>query len=475
LEKSACPLPGCASFQRIEVTQDLTGFNLSGLYSYELKSMKKGDFVNKKKLPYVGLIAALLIMVFAAACGPAIPNEEATPVPTEAPVVAEPATNPAVDLLNLDQRMPEEIAEYVTTDSGLGYYDLVEGEGAIPNEGDIVTVHYVIWLAEGMDTPGPQLLDDSEMTGQPLTFVLGNEQVLPGWEEGVSTMRVGGQRQLFLPPALGFGEDGGGMLPPGTSLIMQVNLLEAEEAPKPTAVTDYTTTDTGLQYADLVEGSGDAAAEGDMAVVDFIVWVAETGRYFTGSYQQGAPFDLRIGSGQVFEGWEEGMIGMQVGGKRQLLIPAALALGEEGYGSAIPPNSDLLMELELVDLSKPRTSTVIDEADFTTTETGLRYYDIVEGDGAMPELGQTAVVHYTGWLEDGTQFDSSVDRGIPFEFPVGLGSVIPGWDEGVATMRVGGKRQLVIPPELGYGIGGAGATIPPNATLIFEVELLDVK
>lgn len=118
-------------------------------------------------------------------------------------------------------------------------------------------------------------------------------------------------------------------------------------------------------------------------------------------------------------------------------------------------------------------------AEETTTASGLRIIDTEVGTGATPKTGQTCVMHYTGWLyEDGkkgTKFDSSVDRGEPFEFPIGTGRVIAGWDEGVATMKVGGKRTLIIPPDLGYGAHGAGGVIPPNATLIFDVELLDVK
>jgi len=114
-----------------------------------------------------------------------------------------------------------------------------------------------------------------------------------------------------------------------------------------------------------------------------------------------------------------------------------------------------------------------------TTPSGLQITDTKVGTGATPRPGQICVMHYTGWLYEngakGKKFDSSVDRGQPFEFPIGAHRVIAGWDEGVATMKVGGKRTLIIPPNLGYGARGAGNVIPPNATLIFDVELLDVK
>jgi peptidylprolyl isomerase len=120
-----------------------------------------------------------------------------------------------------------------------------------------------------------------------------------------------------------------------------------------------------------------------------------------------------------------------------------------------------------------------EEGTMTTTASGLQYEDIKEGAGASPQKGQTCVMHYTGWLweggKKGKKFDSSVDRGQPFQFRLGVGQVIRGWDEGVATMKPGGRRNLLIPPDLGYGARGAGGLIPPNATLLFEVELIEAK
>ncbi|MDB9445184.1 FKBP-type peptidyl-prolyl cis-trans isomerase [Anabaena sp. CS-542/02] len=120
-------------------------------------------------------------------------------------------------------------------------------------------------------------------------------------------------------------------------------------------------------------------------------------------------------------------------------------------------------------------SNSMSDTSVVTNPSGLKYVELEEGTGASPERGQTVVVHYTGTLENGKKFDSSRDRNSPFEFKIGIGQVIKGWDEGLSTMKVGGRRQLIIPAELGYGSRGAGGVIPPNATLLFDVELLGIK
>jgi len=136
--------------------------------------------------------------------------------------------------------------------------------------------------------------------------------------------------------------------------------------------------------------------------------------------------------------------------------------------------SVVLVSMGLLFLSSPSSSKG-DAEKLEKTPSGLEYVDLVVGKGGQPRKGQRVVVHYTGWLKNGDKFDSSVDRGEPFSFQIGVGQVIRGWDEGVMTMRVGGKRKLIIPSDLAYGRRGAGRAIPPNATLVFEVELLDLK
>ena len=239
---------------------------------------------------------------------------------------------------------------------------------------------------------------------------------------------------------------------------------------------DVQSTASGLKYIMLEEGTGEAPNSGQLVQVHYVGTLPD-GTEFDNSRVRGEPIVFPLGKGQVIPGWDEGIALLKVGGKARLIIPPELAYGERGAGGVIPPNATLIFEVELVGIQPgpPETPAEIAESDYVTTESGLKYYDLEEGSGQSPKTGRPVVVHYTGWLEDGTMFDSSLNRGQPFSFVIGVEQVIPGWDEGVASMKTGGKRQLVIPAELGYGERGAGGVIPPNATLIFEVELLEVQ
>ncbi|MEI7772772.1 MAG: FKBP-type peptidyl-prolyl cis-trans isomerase, partial [Chloroflexales bacterium] len=236
------------------------------------------------------------------------------------------------------------------------------------------------------------------------------------------------------------------------------------------------TTASGLKYIEITPGTGPAPKVGDLVSVHY-KGTLENGTVFDSSYDRGQPIKFALGQKMVIPGWDEGIGLMHKGGKAKLIIPPNLGYGAQGAGGVIPPNATLIFEVELVDIQAgaPTAPTKVDDAKYTTTASGLKYYDLAVGSGAEATAGKTAVVHYTGWLTDGTMFDSSLNRGETFPFKLGAKQVIKGWDEGVGGMRVGGKRQLVIPPTLGYGANGSSGVIPPNATLIFEVELVDVK
>jgi len=240
----------------------------------------------------------------------------------------------------------------------------------------------------------------------------------------------------------------------------------------------YTTTDSGLQYKIIEEGDGRKPEAGEIVSVHYTGYL-EDGTEFDSSVDNGQPFSFALGRGLVIPGWDEGIALLNQGDKASLIIPPDLAYGSQGAGNGlIPPDATLKFDVELVDIQpgSPDAANEIDEGDYTTTESGLKYYDLVEGDGDTAESGMQVSVHYTGWLTDGAKFDSSLDRGQPLVFTLGIGQVIPGWDEGVAGMKVGGARQLYIPADLAYGDRGAGGgTIPPGADLIFEVELLAVQ
>ncbi|MHB8079524.1 MAG: FKBP-type peptidyl-prolyl cis-trans isomerase [Candidatus Krumholzibacteriia bacterium] len=217
----------------------------------------------------------------------------------------------------------------------------------------------------------------------------------------------------------------------------------------------------GLQVQDLTPGTGDEAKTGDFLVVDYTGWLSTNGKQgekFDSSLDRGVPFTVRLGYGRVIAGWDQGLLGMKVGGTRRLIIPPELGYGARPSGP-IPPNSTLIFDVILRNIPRVQSR------------------DIVVGNGPPALEGDVCDFNYTGWLYEngarGKQFDSSVG-GKPFQVTLGAGDVIPGWDTGLVGMKVGGKRELIIPPELAYGKRGAGDVIPADATLLFEVELVSV-
>ena len=235
------------------------------------------------------------------------------------------------------------------------------------------------------------------------------------------------------------------------------------------------TTASGLKYEILTEGTGKKPTSGDLVKVHYTGTLTD-GKKFDSSLDRGEPISFKVGVGQVIPGWDEGIMLLNEGSKAKFTIPSNLAYGERGAGQIIPPNATLIFEVELVEVSEPIVPIPFDISGVkeTKTKSGLKVYKLNTTEGETAKAGSGVAVHYTGYLEDGTKFDSSVERGQPFTFVLGQGQVIKGWDEGIALLKVGEKARLIIPPTLGYGENGTGP-IPPNATLVFDVELIGVQ
>jgi FKBP-type peptidyl-prolyl cis-trans isomerase len=237
-------------------------------------------------------------------------------------------------------------------------------------------------------------------------------------------------------------------------------------------------TETGLKVIELQEGEGGLPEKGDIVSIRYTGWYLDGGKEFDSTARLDGPMKARIGKGELLSGLDEGVATMRKGGKRILILPPSLAYGEEGRPGVVAPNAWIKFEVELVDI-EPGPAPILPWNDagkeIVATQTGLQFVEFEMGDGEFPELSNTVVVNYSGFLDDGTLFDSTYNQGGPAEFELSEKRLIPGFVEGLLSMQPGGKRKLIIPPFLGYGSKGFGKAIPPNATLIYDVELLEVK
>lgn len=428
-------------------------------------------------LRYLLALSALLLLL--AACGPAnVPEGEGTATANvagndgTAEVAATEEEEPAEFV---DEGPPPEFADadYETTESGLQIAIIEEGDGEPAEDGKIVLVHYTGKLGDGTTF-------DSSVGGDPIRFPLGQGRVIDGWDEGIALLDEGDRALLVIPPELGYGPAGTGGIPPNATLYFEVELVDVLEggpaAPLSVDEDDYETTDSGLQVYVVEEGEGDAPEDGQPVRVDFTAWFTDGSR-LDSTIDAGQPLVFALGSEQLFPGLSEAVSTMRVGGQSQFIIPADLAFGETGTGG-IPPNSDLIFLIDLLELLPPAPSAPVevDEDDYEADDSGFLIADIEEGSGDPAEAGDLAEFHVTGWLEeDGSQILSSYDQGEPILLPIASGQALPGWDAGLTGMREGGVRQVIVPPELGFGETGAGDVVPPNATMIWLIELVSLN
>jgi peptidylprolyl isomerase len=254
---------------------------------------------------------------------------------------------------------------------------------------------------------------------------------------------------------------------------------------------EVVTLESGLMFKDDSLGTGREAKADELVTIHFKGWMVPKDsvdlfadwsqdqtkqRMSLGdSKMRNQPLKYVLNSNSFIKGTDDGIVGMHVGGTRTIIIPSKLAYGEAGMGF-IPPNTDLKVVVELLEVKDKIVVEMwkVDPASFKSTASGLKYSIVSGGTGPTADSGQVVTVHYSGFLEDGTKFDSSVERDEPISFIVGQGQVIPGWDEGLRLINKGSKARFIIPPKLGYGEMQL-EKIPANSTLIFDVELIDVQ
>lgn len=365
---------------------------------------------------------------------PAIAQDKAPAVPAPAPAPAQPAPGAA-------QPAPAP-GKPITKASGLVIEDLTVGTGLEVKRGMWIVANYICMNKSSSDE-----FENTYRAGKPGVFVIrdGAGGVIQGWLEGLPGAKVGGKRRLTVPAALAYGdkefkEGTKVIIPAKTDLTYEIEIVDV------------------LVVEDLVVGTGAECKRGGAVVAHYRGTFKSSGQEFDSSYSRGAPIPFALTG--VIRGWAEGVPGMRVGGKRKLIVPSFMAYGDAGRPPKIPAKSDLVFEIELVNVLE-----VVDER---------------VGDGAevpVPTRGMpapTVKVNYRGTLkEGGKEFDSSYKRNEPISF--GLDGVIKGWTWGIPGMKVGGKRKLIIPWQMAYGEQGSPPDIGPKADLVFEVELLDVK
>ncbi len=240
-------------------------------------------------------------------------------------------------------------------------------------------------------------------------------------------------------------------------------------------VDEEVTTASGLKIKLTHAGKGRTVAKGDKVKVHYSGTLVD-GRKFDSSRERNQPFEFVIGMKQAIAGWDEAFQLLKVGDKAILTIPPDLGYGDTPMPK-IPAGSYLIFDVEVLDVFKdfaPKPF-IVKAKQKVITASGLEYNIVEQGKGAKAERGKTVEVHYTGFLENGDIFDSSVLRGQPITFRIGAGMVIPGWDEGIGYLNEGGKALLSIPYNLAYGESGRPPLIPPKSRLIFNVELISVK
>lgn len=362
----------------------------------------------------------------------------------------------------------------IKTASGLEYTITEKGNGNKPKIGDKLIVKYTGKLTND------SVFDSSSKHDGTFSFKLGTGQVVKGWDEAFLLLQVGDKATIKFGPELGYGNMESGPIPANSTLIFDVELVDLVASPLAWDVKgkDTVTMSNGLKYIVIKENKlAEKSAMGTNVTLHYSCFFKD-GLLIDSSVEGGQPRTVKMGTGQLIKALEDGIALMHKGDKVKFYVPSRLGYGESGHPPIIPPNSDLIFDIEIIDVQPVIAPALFDikgkEAKITAS--GLKYYEIFKSNSAVKAPpGSKVNVHYSGYLADGKMFDSSVERNEPFEFVLGKGQVIQGWDEGIALMNVGDKLRLIIPYFLAYGEQGRPPMIPAKAELTFDVELIGVQ
>ena len=361
----------------------------------------------------------------------------------------------------------KENKQYVT-ESGLKYTIYEHNSKAIKvDSGDVISVHYVGMLDDST------IFDSSYDRKQPLQFEVGVGRVIKGWDQGLTYLNMGDSALFIIPADIAYGERSMGKIPANSTLHFIVKVVDVKKPIKPWKVNEKKRVflDDSLSYIIVEKGDGEIAKTGDRVKVQysgyFINW-----KKFDSSYDNDAkPFEVILGRHHVIDGWDKGIVGMNVGEKRRLYIPYMLAYGDNGR-MPIPPKTDLIFDVELVNvevIDYPKFD--VEGKDTVLMDNGVKYIVAKKTDDKKVNPHDVVSISYIGKFIDGRIFDSSYDRGDSLTFEVAAQKVIKGLDYGMLEMRVGEQVRFIIPYKLAYGEQGREPVIPAKSDLIFDVFL----
>jgi len=354
--------------------------------------------------------------------------------------------------------------------SGLYHKTIIQGSGKTPKAGDLVVVNYKGLFKDNTE------FDNSANHGRPLEFNVGVGQVIDGWDEAILLMNEGSKLWIIVPPHIGYGSRDNGPIPANSTLYFEIELLKVVPQmpiePFKIDKKNLKITKSGIKYA-FIEDNDGVKPDSNCIVTFHYTGYLPNGKIFSSSKLSDEPEKLTVGTISAIKGLNEALMLMSQGSKARFVIPSALAYGEKGYYTLIPPNTDLTYDIEMMEVKQPPVITpYISDNDTITLENGLKYIPFRTTNDKQPTSGSIVGIHYTGYFEDGKIFDSSVLRDQHIMFVVDEGHVIPGMNEAIKEMHIGEKARILIPWNLAYGEEGNPPVIAPKTNLIFDIELL---